>query len=342
MNGILKKILTCLLIIFSVILFTFLFGFITYKAGSFPVFNQKADAILGISSSSADSEELYVVIGEFEDEIQPSSFFVSDKTPVLYEIDSSEAQELQGTVLDFPLAVNWNYPVVSNPFSFSDAIVFVDARPCVVLLDVNTNDVIKEIPCAVYPSQNSFIKDSSYYFESRSGSWFELRFTDDFIQDIDIIEPVMYSTDNYVNINQLSENYVLPSEETLNIVNEKMSSLFSSEVNTVTDIQLYLEEDGIVTFYRKGLSPLFVFSPEEQGAYVIGLCDYDGVWVRDNAFVTLFSKTGETRAVSLDYVADRPQITIHLSNEELYYICVGFMDSTEEITDVNFQIKKAP
>ena len=72
------------------------------------------------------------------------------------------------------------------------------------------------------------------------------------------------------------------------------------------------------------------------------MCDYDGVWVRDNAFVTLFSKTGETRAVSLDYVADRPQITIHLSNEELYYICVGFMDSTEEITDVNFQIKKAP
>ena len=37
---------------------------------------------------------------------------------------------------------------------------------------------------------------------------------------------------------------------------------------------------------------------------------------------------GEALAISLDYVADRPQITTHLSNQELYVACVGFFPDT--------------
>lgn len=337
-----KKIFTCLLILLSLVLFSVLFGFVLYKSASFPDFNRIVDEILSNYIPSISVEETVVIEEDFKQEIQPALFNVLDKNPILYEIDSSKILSLKDSVEDFSISVSWNYPIVSKPVSFSDAIVFVDARPCVVMLDVNTNALLKEIPCGVYPSENAFVKDFSYYFESRSGLWYELKFSDEIMQNTDSIEPLMIPKDNSVQINQLLEKYVFPTEEIFASINEKMSSLFSSEVNKINDIQLYLEEDGIVTFNRQGLSPLFVFSPEEQGSYVIGLCDNDGVWIRDNAFVTLFSKTGETRAVSLDYVADRPQITIHLSDAELYYICVGFMDLTEGNYLSNFQIKKAP
>ena len=91
---------------------------------------------------------------------------------------------------------------------------------------------------------------------------------------------------------------------------------------------LYSVEGEAIAFNRSLLSPAFVFSPAEQGTYTLGLCDETGSWIRDNAFVVLYTMAGEALAISLDYVADRPQITTHLSNQELYVACVGFFPDT--------------
>jgi hypothetical protein len=121
----------------------------------------------------------------------------------------------------------------------------------------------------------------------------------------------------------------LPQKDALDFINAKMNGLLSvSPAVSVDQSILYSVEGEAFSFNRSLVTPAFVFSPKEQGTYTLGLCDETGNWVRDNAFVVLYTMAGEALAISLDYVADRPQITTHLSNQELYVACVGFFPDT--------------
>ena len=46
----------------------------------------------------------------------------------------------------------------------------------------------------------------------------------------------------------------------------------------------------------------------------------NGSFINDNAVVALFKEDGTFVEVSLDYDATEPNIDVHLSNNELYYI----------------------
>ncbi len=147
----------------------------------------------------------------------------------------------------------------------------------------------------------------------------------------------------------------MPDSAVLAGITAKLNGLISAEPpQPVPGDFTYTETDGVRRFDRGVFSPLIVFSPAEQGVYTFGLCSADGAWIKDTAFVAVFTGTGEMRSVSLDYVADRPQITMHLSDAEMYYVCAGFMNnvpaSTAEDTaaadlpevPAYFQVKKAP
>ena len=111
----------------------------------------------------------------------------------------------------------------------------------------------------------------------------------------------------------------------MEFIDAKMNGLLSvSPAVSVPEGILYAPDSGPLSFARETVSPAFVFSPREQGTYTLGLCDQEGGWIRDNGFVVLYTMAGEALAISLDYVADRPQITTHLSNQELYVACAGF------------------
>ena len=69
--------------------------------------------------------------------------------------------------------------------------------------------------------------------------------------------------------------------------------------------------------------------------------EFRRVLFRSRAFVAVFSEEGELKSVSLDYVADKPQVKIHLSNREVYYIVVGWFPDVEPLTNINLTIQKS-
>lgn len=352
------------LIVFFVLVFVLAFvcllAFVMYKSQSFPQFNQMVNSVLSDKELVQEQEDIVVPEADFQLEISPAFESVLNKSPLLLEKNTAEIDELRESSADiggefvsqpdsFTLSsVNpewtfvWTRPIVSKPGVFADALVFIDTKPSLVFVERNTGVLLKELPCGVFPAEKAFVNASSYFFQSRSGSWYELSFEDNAGAELASLEPVPIERNRLLDSGNLLKDHVLPSEAARKSIYEKMNSFFSfPEVKDPDGFRLYSEAFGAFPFEHNVLSPVFVFSPKEQGSYVLGLCDKDGNWIRSNSFVTLFSRTGETRAVSLDYVADRPQITIHLSDAELYYVCAGFMDA-DAAGQAFFQVKKAP
>lgn len=224
-----------------------------------------------------------------------------------------------------------SYPIVASPADFYDTTVFIDAAPALVCLDKETATETLRIPCKVYPleildakSQDApFTHLRSYYFKSKTGNWYEIRFEKGSIapEALAIVEKASERVDFEDEIYAT----VLPTKTSLDFIDAKMNGLLSvSPAVKISESILYSPEKDAISFPQDFVSPAFVFSPQEQGNYTLGLCDEEGAWIRDNAFVVLYTMAGEALAISLDYVADRPQITTHLSDQELYIACVGF------------------
>ena len=224
-----------------------------------------------------------------------------------------------------------SYPIVASSADFYDTTVFIDATPALVCLDKETAAETLRIPCEVYPmevfdakSQDApFTHLQSYYFKSKTGNWYEIMFEKGSIapETLTIAEKVSekfrFEDEIYASI--------LPTKTSLDFIDAKMNGLLSvSPAVKIPESILYSPEKEPISFSQDFVSPAFVFSPQEQGNYTLGLCDEEGAWIRDNAFVVLYTMAGEALAISLDYVADRPQITTHLSDQELYIACVGF------------------
>lgn len=228
------------------------------------------------------------------------------------------------TVKDYNGKVMWEYnnqyPVVSLPGIFEDAVIFIDAKPQVTVLDLGAGTVLFKKDIGVFPGEVAFVDACTYYFQSQTGNWYALDFNaQNTVSDTLEIE---YGNDqNYVDLGELLQ----PHKEVFESIEKKINSLFSGEHNhPIPSTLVYAPTASPLNFTADIISPLFVFSPQEQGIYTIGFCDEKGIWIRDKAFVVLFNSKGDTLSVSLDYVADRPQVTIHLADNELYYLCAGF------------------
>lgn len=247
--------------------------------------------------------------------------------PTSQEADSQTGNQTgfqPEAVTSAPLWTYFNqYPVVAPSADFYDRVVFIDATPSLVVLDKKTGAELARIPCQVYPGQEAFSHLHSYYFRSKTGNWYEVRFTEGLTPPESLA--VVQQVKERGNVDEDIYNSLLPKKDAMDFINAKMNGLLSvSPAVSVPQSILYSVEGEAFAFNRSLVSPAFVFSPAEQGTYTLGLCDEDGSWIRDNAFVVLYTMAGEALAISLDYVADRPQITTHLSNQELYVACVGF------------------
>lgn len=215
------------------------------------------------------------------------------------------------------------YPLVTPPGAFYDAVVFLDAQPALVCLDKGSGVPLMRIPCQVYPGTTGFSHRQSYYFSDRSGNWYEIRFEEGMTTPETL--SVAQGVTGGQNLEELFYSSLLPEKNAMSFIDAKMNGLLSvTPAVSVPEGILYVPDSGPLSFARGIVSPAFVFSPREQGTYTLGLCDQEGGWIRDNGFVVLYTMAGEALAISLDYVADRPQITTHLSNQELYVACAGF------------------
>lgn len=239
-----------------------------------------------------------------------------------------------------------DYPVMTPPGVFTDSVVYLDAASVFICLDRATGQLQDAFPCSVYPGTRAYVDGESYIFEARAGGWYRISFADG---NLDVPARLVLPEPEPVELKYFDDAVsarILPSDDVLAIVQDKMNSILSVEPAAEVPGSILYNPSGMpAAFEQTELSPVFVFSPDEQGIYTLGLCSQDGSWIRDNAFVVLFTRSGESRAVSLDYVSDRPQITIHLSDTDLYYACAGFFPGMEipaEPVTAYFQIKPAP
>ena len=348
------------LIVFLAILFAAITGFVVvYKMELFPSLNQKFHHILGLKVVQEEDalkkqQEEFLreqnSIGTFYPHIIPitdevvesirqsreqfgfgfskSKAYEVEFFPIITEAENEGETEI---VSDSEVEPIWSYkneyPVVSPTADFYDRVVFIDAKPSLVILDKTTGSETLRIPCQVYPGQEAFSHLQSYYFKSKTGNWYEMRFEEGLTKPESLA--VVHEVKEKGNVDEAIYNSLLPQKDALDFINAKMNGLLSvSPAVSVDQSILYSVEGESYSFNRSLVSPAFVFSPKEQGTYTLGLCDETGSWIRDNAFVVLYTMAGEALAISLDYVADRPQITTHLSNQELYVACVGFFPDT--------------
>ena len=350
------------LIVFLAILFAIITGFVVvYKMELFPNLNQKFHHILGLKVVQEEDflknqQEEFLreqnSIGTFYPHIIPITDEVAESIrqsrqqfgfgfskskayeveffPIITEAESEGETAIASDpeVYGAPIWSYQNeYPVVSPAADFYDRVVFIDAKPSLVVLDKAIGSETLRIPCQVYPGQEAFSHLQSYYFKSKTGNWFEMRFEEGLTKPESLA--VVHEVKEKGNVDEAIYNSLLPQKDALDFINAKMNGLLSvSPAVSVDQSILYSVEGESYSFNRSLVSPAFVFSPKEQGTYTLGLCDETGSWIRDNAFVVLYTMAGEALAISLDYVADRPQITTHLSNQELYVACVGFFPDT--------------
>lgn len=324
-----------------------------YVAGLFPSFNEQVNQVLrigGVPNGDATrnleleslrqetavgglhphlvplTEEGAAAIRQSEQPLPPSSYLTPDSYSIAFFGGGMDGRSAVPAAVDGGNAL-WTYegeyPVVASIAEFSDALVFIDAQPSLVCLDKETGAELLRLPCGVYPGGDAFARRTSYYFTDRAGDWYEIRFEPGHMSPDRLSLPLQ--VEDAGNLLEELHQSLLPGKTALDFINAKMNGILSvSPAAMVPESLLYAPEGEPVSFARELVSPALVFSPKEQGTYTLGLCNREGGWIRDNAFVVLYTMAGEALAISLDYVADRPQITTHLSDQELYIACAGF------------------
>ncbi|MGI5172475.1 hypothetical protein H0R92_02565 [Treponema sp. OMZ 840] len=236
---------------------------------------------------------------------------------------------------------NSEYPILCPPCLFSDSIVFMDARPSLIVLDIKTGKVLQSLQSPVYPSGEAAVKNGVFIFRGKNSSLYEVRFENRHSDKAD-----------FLNVKESIDVKTLfsPSVQAADLIREKTSEWLRSSQTFALPVPALLfdaenPEAVPAVLTDKALVCFTVFSPDEQGVYTAGLCTPKGKWLAAPAFAAVFSDDGVLQAVSIDYVSDKPQVKMHFSDKALYYIvCAFFLNEREEYdknTSLHVMVKKS-
>lgn len=336
------------------ILLLFIVSFFVYMVGSYPDFNSRVDDLL-LKIENSDS----ITQGEKQDESETlNSVEKAEKTTVvtkasvfstnavfsgllLGEIDFDAENIIKDSLqaqTDFNIQqpnYSSDYPIVSSINSFEDCFVFLDAQPALVRIHKQTGEE-KRTECPVYPGSKACVIDTDYIFSGRDGRQYIFSFG----SNSENYNSVKNYTEYVNEANSLSYymKKIAPDAKAQSSILDslKIWASFSDDDN-LPEMQfidankldeLYSMKSNIETNDFTAPS-LFVFSPNEQGLYKIGLCNDEGLWLNTRAYVAIFTGD-ELSLVSLDYKSDEPQVQLQLSNRQLYYIVAGNFSDTSE------------
>lgn len=333
---------------------------IFYLTGAFPSFNAKVEKILALTpdKNTIDTTQIDELLSpisiegikaaqllpyfslQLQDEKMPSF-------PLLDKGNTFSEYELEFSLFDdrYSLKCNgiferlnpdyagevypestWEYhgefPIISQPALFADSIVFVDAKPKLVQLDLQTGTVLTTLPSPAYPGKTAAIIDqNSYVFSGRDGKTYAFEFLNSTQIEQKTKEKNEQNTREYLEISRL----LAYSEKTAATLQDMLDTWMDSSVNFNRQSPFLLSDtQNPQLIPLKIAEPLvFAYTPQEQGTYTLGLCDEKGRWITAQGFVAIFTGQGDIQSLSMDYVADKPQTTLHLSPTEFYYITVG-------------------
>lgn len=235
-----------------------------------------------------------------------------------------------------------SWPFVTNPIIVDDGIVTVTAEPAFITLSYETGELVLKEECPVYPGEYAVMEGNILVLTGRDGKTYR------FMTDGDHHFTDMRSQPE----NMASENVFLkmlaPDLKTTEFISGRIREWSADDARILPDVQLYtghINREGNGNFWAQqngaGDTFFYVFTPDKQGVYQIGLADENGVWMQANAFVAVFSENGEMKQVSIDYVANKPQVKLHLSDSEIYYIVAGWAKDMNTGTETWLQIAES-
>ena len=213
-----------------------------------------------------------------------------------------------------------DYPIVCTPCFGADSVVFITAEPRLVVLDLDDGTAGQSVPCPVYPASSALLAEQVYYFDGRNGDRYAFSFSDT-EADRAAAFSIAEAPDTVMRLSDIAS----PNEAFADSLSSQLSQWLSAEPPQEPSAiePVLLSAAGEAASLRYAEYDIAVFSPEEQGIYTVGLSDAQGMWKQQQAAAAVFTRDGEMVQSSLDYVSDRPQITLHLSDTEVYYLVIA-------------------
>lgn len=241
-----------------------------------------------------------------------------------------------------PVVESWiyksEYPIITALAFYQENIIFIDAALQVHCLDIFTGSEIlissnskSKIFSPIYPSGKTYAHKNAFVFEGINENLYALSFVHPSELELQIIQ----------NKNKVDASIFEISDEAKIHIKDYISNWLS-----LTD-EFDLPE---VKILPSGIEPLplcdedliiYAYCPDWSGIKTIGLCDENSTWIKSYTFISIFTDKGELRGVSMDYVADSPQLELHHSatDEEFYYFVIGRLPHNEDVKQNYFTIK---
>lgn len=230
------------------------------------------------------------------------------------------------------------YPIITALAFYQENIIFIDAALQVHCIDIfsgkeifNLKNSDDKIFSPVYPSGKTYAYKNAFVFEGRNKNLFALSFVNPSELDLQLVQ----------NKNKADVSPFEISEEAKSHIKDYVTNWLS----LTEDFDL-----PEVKILPSGIEPLplddelliiYAYCPDWSGIKTVGLCDENSSWIKSYTFISIFTNKGELRGVSMDYVADSPQLELHNSetDEEFYYFVIGKLPHNEDTEQNYFTIK---
>ena len=243
--------------------------------------------------------------------------------------------------INFPVIDNWifknDFPIISSLGFYQNVIVFIDATLKFHFVNILngqeilfSDEISKNLFSPIYPTGNIFANSNGFVFEGRDKNIYVLSFTNE-IDNLKIQQEYYIDATSFFEISEEAKNHIK------DYVSNWMSLSGEFELPQIKIIPdginpIPLEDEDLI---------IYAYCPDWSGIKTVGLCDENSSWINSYTFISIFTNDGELRSVSMDYVADNPQLELHHSESDsnFYYFVIGKLPHNEDTQQLFFTIK---
>ncbi|MGL4981626.1 MAG: hypothetical protein ACRC4W_01995 [Treponemataceae bacterium] len=290
-----------------------------------PVFTKEAPkniTLTNIEDTVSDKDLLF----EFMDD-RKTLTCTSDVSKISFQKKNKNA----------PSIISWKFvsdvPILSNPKVFDDAVVFIDARPSVIVLDIENGTIKNTLPSPVLPAGKAGSLDLQYVFEGLDGNTYAFKF----LSKTDMDDDVFFTNSGSL----FSLSTVFQSNILLNLENWQPALTDQEDEEDETCISPIFKnieplfENHMIELNNIDIYPkLFAFSPKKEQQYSVILSDSESMVKKYPSFVAVFSSEGNLLSSSLNYDSATPSVKLPLDPTKLYYIAYGLLAPLSKDDDI--------
>lgn len=217
-----------------------------------------------------------------------------------------------------------NWPFIAELAAQKEYILAITAEPAFLVLSYENGELLSKQPCPVYPGKSAGLSKNILTLEGRDEKTYTFQIESDF-------SLTALPDSNSENGAGSFISALKPDQKAADFIKNRIREWAADDKREIPEMKVYtghINREGNGNFYAQKNDDadmmFYVYTPDKQGIFQIGLADENGVWIQANAFVAVFGENGDMKQVSIDYVANKPQVKLHLSENELYYIVAGW------------------